>query len=79
VEFSEVVQILWPDKSEFIKHSQKFTFDKEPKNHNVLINIMGFPIGQTGEVVVNMWLERDSKRIGDDHSWTIEVEHKPAE
>jgi hypothetical protein len=76
VEFSQVIQILWPDKSEFLKRSVRFRF-QDHKKHSIQVSISGFPIGQTGEVVVNMWVERDSQRIGEIHSWAIEVEHKP--
>jgi len=76
IEFSQVIQVLWPNKSEFLKRSVQFRFGDQ-KGHNVLVNIAGFPIGQAGEITVNMWLERESQRIGDIHSWTIEVEHKP--
>jgi len=75
MEFSQVIQILWPNKSEFLKRSVQFRFQGHQK-HSVLMNVSGFPIGQIGEVIVNMWLERDSQRIGEIHSWAVEVEHK---
>jgi hypothetical protein len=75
VEFSQATQILWPDKTEFLKRSIQFRFPSH-KSHNVAINLSGFPIGQTGQVTINIWLERDSQRIGDIHSWAVEVEHE---
>ncbi len=77
-EFSKVVQIFWPDKAEFLKRSVQFRFTEE-KNHNVLINLSGFPAGQEGSVTVNMWLERESQRITEVKTWTIEVKHTPVD
>ena len=76
VEFTKNLQILWPDKSEFMRHHMKFKFT-EKKNHNVLMNISGFPVGQTGPVTINMWLETQSQRVSATLSWTVEVTHKP--
>jgi len=74
-EFDQVIQILWPDKTEFKTHRQHFTFKKE-LGHQIRINITGFPIGQVGPVTVNMWLEIDSKRVTDTYSWIVSLKHE---
>lgn len=78
VEFTNVIKVSWPDKSEFLTTSSKFSFT-ETKTHSVLQNVIGFPVGQQGEVVVDMWLERDHRRIGEVHSWKVEIVHKAEE
>jgi len=73
--FVQVIQILWPDKTEFKTHRQLFTFTHD-KPHQLSINITGFPIGQVGPVAVNMWLEIDSQRVTDTFSWIVSLKHE---
>jgi hypothetical protein len=74
-EFTEVVEILWPDKKLFKRHPLLFRF-KEAENHNVLVNVTGLPVGQAGTITINMWLEHDSRRVSDIHAWEVKVKHK---
>lgn len=73
--FVQVIQILWPDKTEFKKLEFPFRFqpDKDQQNR---VQINGFPLGQEGDVTMNMWLEADSKRVGEIYAWTIRVKHE---
>lgn len=73
--FSQVFQVLWPDGSEYKKQGLPFKFAGPAKSHQNTLNIIGFPVGQVGNIVVNTWLEVGSNRIGEIHSWTIGVIH----
>lgn len=73
--FNQRIQLLWPDGSEFQNAHFAFQFEKG-KSHQIRMNMFGFPIGQVGDVTLNMWLERDSKKIGEMHSRTITVKRE---
>lgn len=77
-EFVEIIQVLWPDKSEFKRIEFLFGFQPDKKGHQNRFEIVGFPVGQEGPVTLNMWLEVDSKRIGEIHTWTVNVKHETA-
>jgi hypothetical protein len=73
-EFSQVVQLLWPDGKVFKQNPMKFRVG-EKRFHENRLNVLGFPIGQQGEVKINMWLEEDSVRVGELHSYILFVSH----
>jgi hypothetical protein len=75
-EFSEKIEILWPDRSAFNTITAPVKFEAS-RNHQSTVNMVGFPVGQVGDVTINMWLESDGNRIGETSSWTITVTHKP--
>ncbi|MDA2914128.1 hypothetical protein MYX77_09255 [Acidobacteriia bacterium AH_259_A11_L15] len=75
--FVQVIQIFWPDKSEFKKQELPFRFQPDKDQQNRIV-INGFPVGQEGDVTVNMWLEADSKRVGEIHTWIVRVKHEIA-
>ncbi len=77
-EFVEIIQALWPDKSEFKRIEFPFRFQPDKKRQQNRFEIVGFPVGQEGPVTLNMWLEVDSKRIGEIHTWTVNVKHETA-
>ncbi|MCH6553476.1 MAG: hypothetical protein IH793_04880, partial [Acidobacteria bacterium] len=77
-EFVQIIQALWPDKSEFKRMKAPFRFQPDKKGHQNRIEINGFPMGQEGLVTLNMWLEVDSKRIGEIHTWTVNIKHETA-
>jgi hypothetical protein len=77
-EFVEIIQALWPDKSEFKRIEFPFRFQPDKKGQQIRIEFVGFPVGQEGPVTLNMWLEVDSKRIGEIHTWTVNVKHEMA-
>ena len=72
-QFSQIVQVMWPDRSEFKKVSLDFKI--QDKNHQVRVDILGFPIGQVGDVLVNAWIEWDRRRVGGIHTWSVPVTH----
>lgn len=76
-EFSQIIQILWPDGTEFKRFPLEFKAG-ERKYHQNRVNIVGFPIGQIGEITVNMWLEENSRRFGDTYSYSLAVSHARA-
>lgn len=75
IEYIHKVEILLPDGTVFGANEAAFKFETG-KTHQVKNEIAGFPIGQTGDVTVKMWLESDRKRIGEVHSWAVKVTHK---
>ena len=74
--FQHVLQVLWPDQTEFKRHTGEVRF-AEGKSQQVAINIVGFPVGQAGDITVNVWLESNSHRVGNVHSWVVKVEYAP--
>src|SRR5208282_4342293 len=73
-EFNQIIQILWPDGSEFKKHALTFHFERD-KIHHTRMTVIGFPVGQAGKLTLNMWLEADSRPVGESHSYVIQVTH----
>jgi hypothetical protein len=74
-EFLQKIDVLWLDGTIFNTIATPFKFDGN-RNHQNTANVLGFPVGQVGDVTFNMWLECDRKRIGEIHSWIITVTHK---
>ncbi len=74
--FVHVLQILWPDKTEFNRNTAEFRFE-EGKNHQIAINMTGFPLGQQGDVTVNVWIERNGRKIKQVDPWFVNVVHVP--
>jgi len=74
-EFLQKSEVLWPDGTVFNTTEAPFKFVGN-KTHQNAINVLGFPVGQIGDVTVNLWVEHDRKRVGEIHSWTIAVTHK---
>lgn len=72
-EFSQMVEIKWPDKTQFKKGELKFKAEKSTQQNRV--NFMGFPAGQTGPVEMLLWLELDGNRISEIYSWVVLVSH----
>jgi hypothetical protein len=72
--FVQVVQVLWPDGTEFNRNEQRFQFE-EGKKHTVIVNINGFPAGQEGEVEIKVWLEQNSRFVAEPHTWFVDVKH----
>ena|SRR5579862_5253096 len=69
--FVQTVQVFWPDKSEFKRAEVPFTVTE--RTHQNRINVIGFPIGQPGTVIVRLWLEENSKPITEPLEWPINV------
>lgn len=77
-EFTQKVQVVYPDGTPFNTTETSFKFEAN-RSHQTTTNIVGFPIGQIGDVIVKIWLESDRRRVGEEHLWTITVTHrKPA-
>lgn len=72
--FVQVLQALMPDRSEFKRGELSFEM-QENKTQQNRINIVGFPIGQPGQITVNMWLEVDSEQVGETYSFPLTVTH----
>jgi hypothetical protein len=76
-QFVEKVEILWPDRTVFYAVDFPLKFEANKTIHQSTANVIGFPIGQVGDVTVNMWIECDRRRIGEVSSWTVSVTHRP--
>jgi hypothetical protein len=75
--FFQVTQVLLPDGSEFNRSQMEMRF-APGKNHQITVNFNAFPIGQPGDVVVNIWAERNAKRVGEVSTWIVPVTHVTA-
>ena len=71
--FVQVLQTLLPDGSEFKKSEMRFQMQEKLQQNRMAI--MGFPVGQVGRLTLNMWLEVDSVRVGEVHSYCLTVSH----
>jgi hypothetical protein len=75
-EFEQITSIELPDKSEFTRHRLPFRPDASGLSINY-VNFLGFPIGQEGNMLVTMWLERENKQITEPLSYPIKVRRGP--
>ena len=74
-DFVQKGMVFWPDGTDFVAlNPSEFKFEKG-KHHQIRADILGFPAGQVGNVVVKVWLEWDRKRIGEEKTWSISVTH----
>jgi hypothetical protein len=74
-EFVQFLQMVKPDGQEFKRAEIRFTVNPSDKISQARMNIHGFPIGQKGPIILNMWLESSSKKLGEVHSYTVTVVH----
>ena len=73
----QIVQVLWPDDTEFQRTPPTPIHFKNDRPQQVRLNIFGFPIGKTGKITFNVWLEDSGgQRIGATHSCSAWVDHK---
>jgi len=74
-EYSQFVEILWPDKSVFTeKREFKFVF-QATKRQQVRIQLQAFPVGQQGKYTIRMWLEHKGSVVVEPRSIQLEVQH----
>jgi hypothetical protein len=71
-EYASVVQIYWPNGDDFAKHT---IVASQPAQNGMafIVNIQGFPIGQTGKLRVVNWLERDGETISEKNEFSMRV------
>lgn len=72
--FHQVVQLILPDGTEFIKQGVEFKME-EGKVHQNRITVQGMPVGQAGQLVVNMWLEEQAARWTEVYSYPLKISH----
>lgn len=62
-EYLLCTDILYPDKTQFLS-TLKHKIQIEPnKRAQVFVNVMGFPISQTGEHTIRTWIELNDERV----------------
>jgi len=76
--YTQIVQLLWPDKTEFQNGVLSLEIEADKATHQSTVNIMGFPVGQEGPVTINTWLELNGKKVGEEYSYIISVKHQKA-
>jgi hypothetical protein len=76
--YVQYVRMSWPDKTEFQTGKLPLQITSGKGVHQATVNVIGFPVGQEGPITIETWLELDGKRIGDEHTYTISVEHQKA-
>jgi len=75
-EFTEIVQILYPDNSLFQEHPYKFKPESGKTHYQVNLGVPGFPIGQEGAYQVKMRLEQDGNKLFESASIKIIVKRQ---
>lgn len=60
--YRQTVEVLWPDGSTFFKQAIAVTSDR-PDWMTVVMNLGGFPGGQTGKIAIKVWMDLDGERI----------------
>lgn len=56
-------QILYPDKTQFAEIVRSKLVIQANKRAQMVVNIVGFPIGQIGEYVVRTWVELNNETV----------------
>jgi hypothetical protein len=73
-EFVQHLEVFLPDGKPFIKNSEmKFQMERDKRHYNTP-RIFGFPVGQKGKCLVQVWLEHDGKPVTEKFSTYIKVE-----
>ncbi len=73
-QFRQGTQIVLPDGAEFSKAFLPFTM-RAGLNQNI-IHINGFPVGQTGTVTLNIWVEtEEQQKLTEVYSYPLNVTH----
>lgn len=72
--FYQFVQLLLPDGTEFTKSHLEFKMEAG-KVHTNRLNVVGFPVGQAGEITLNMWLEEHEAKWTEVYSYPLTVSH----
>lgn len=72
--FVEIVQLFWPDKTEFHKLETPLPTQRaeiKQMNHR----IVGIPVGQEGKVTIKLWLELQSQPATEIFIKNLNVKH----
>jgi hypothetical protein len=72
-QFTQKMQVILPDGTEFGYGEEKITLDRLV--HSVKMRIQGFPIGIQGDVTVKVWLEIGLRRETKITNLHINVKH----
>lgn len=77
-QFDQVFEVFMPDGTPSpIRNRVTLKVEaKEPLlGHRCFVNVFGFPLSQTGFVVMRVWLESNSERVTDISLYHVQVEH----
>lgn len=72
--FEQVYQIYWPDGEKFSENRLGFTQIDESVQQ-VSLSVMGFPVGQMGQLRIVTWLDHNGHRVTDLIETFIRVKH----
>ncbi|HUY13265.1 MAG TPA: hypothetical protein VMX16_06505 [Terriglobia bacterium] len=62
-EYALCMQVLYPDQTQFSEVT-KIKMKIEPnKRSQVVVRMLGFPIGQVGRYTINTWIEENQQRV----------------
>lgn len=75
--FRQVIQLVLPDGTEFAKSGVEFKME-EGKLHQNRITVEGMPVGQVGQLTVNMWLEEQTVKWTEVYSHPLKISHDRA-
>ncbi|MEO5936730.1 MAG: hypothetical protein ABIP81_05915 [Terriglobales bacterium] len=75
--YEQVCLVSLPDGTAF--GGGRIAISPTMSSHNLSMKVTGIPIGQVGLITVKVWLEQDGKKVTEEHSTWISVEHLPRE
>ena len=73
--YQQWTEILWPDGSPFLKQSIDIKIEQPDWMMNI-IQMQGFPMGQTGKLTIRVWIETDAKPASEIIETWINVKHE---
>jgi|SRR5712692_3373406 len=73
-EYTHFVQILYPDGSQFAEISKHKMNIELNKRAQVVVQVLGFPIGQIGKYTVRVWVEENQQKVVGPIEFKIELE-----
>jgi len=71
--FEQVIEIYWPNSDKFTEGRLPFKADEKASYNS--IQMLGFPIGQVGNIKIQTWLEYQGSRITDTFDYCVSIKH----
>jgi hypothetical protein len=76
-EYNQVVQLLLPDRTSFLERLETKFVMRPGRKQQIKNPVLGFPVGQQGNVTVRLWLEHAGNVIFEARPILLEVKHAP--
>ena len=78
IEYMQRLTINWPDGNELTSQTYTFQFgipERDRPKHSNAMRVIGFPIGQSGDVSLRLWVEREGATVSDIFTYNFAVKH----